>query len=76
MHHSSGYSCGHHAHHGFSGASCCHGGGCHDGGHKPRHFFSKEEVINQLEEYLKELKAEAKGVEEHIEQLKKKEEKH
>jgi hypothetical protein len=31
-----------------------------------RHFVSKEEIIGHLEEYLKQLKAEAAGVEEHI----------
>jgi len=37
-----------------------------------RRFISKEEVIAHLEEYLKQLKAEAAGVEEHIAELKKK----
>jgi len=36
-----------------------------------RRFFTKEEVIAQLEEYLKRLQAEAKGVEERIAELKK-----
>ncbi len=36
-----------------------------------RHFISKDEVIAKLEEYLKRLQAEAKGVEEHIGALKK-----
>ncbi|MBA7635341.1 hypothetical protein ES703_42942 [subsurface metagenome] len=36
-----------------------------------RRFISKEEVITQLEEYLKQLKAEAAGVEERIAELKK-----
>jgi hypothetical protein len=36
-----------------------------------RRFISKEEVIAGLEEYLKQLQAEAKGVEERIAELKK-----
>jgi hypothetical protein len=66
MHHSGGCCCG---------CGCHHGGGMHHGpdfglfGH--RRFISKEEVITHLEEYLKQLKAEAAGVEEHIAELKK-----
>jgi len=69
-------------HHGHGGRGRMHhGGGCHHGGgmhHGPdfrpfihRRFISKEEVIAQLEEYLKQLKAEAAGVEERIAELKK-----
>ncbi len=64
MHHSGQCHCG-----------CHYGGGMHHGsdfgsfGH--RRFISKEEVIAHLEEYLKQLKAEAAGVEEHITELKK-----
>ncbi len=36
-----------------------------------RRFVSREEVISNLEEYLKQLQAEAKGVEEHLAKLKK-----
>jgi hypothetical protein len=36
-----------------------------------RLFTSKEELIVKLEEYLKQLQAEAKGVKEHIAELKK-----
>jgi hypothetical protein len=36
-----------------------------------RRFTAREEIIGELEEYLKELKAEIKGVEEHIAELKK-----
>jgi hypothetical protein len=36
-----------------------------------RHFISKEEIITKLQEYLNQLQAEAKGVEEHIDALKK-----
>ena len=72
-------------HHGYGGwdrmqhSGCCHcgchyGSGMHHGssfgsfGH--RRFISKEEVIAHLKEYLKQLKAEAAGVEEHIAELK------
>ena len=37
-----------------------------------RRFISREEIIARLEEYLKQLQSEAKGVEEHISELKKK----
>jgi len=36
-----------------------------------RHFVSKEEIVTGLETYLKQLRAEAAGVEEHISELKK-----
>ena len=51
----SGCCCGHHAHH----------------SHHPRMFLSKDEQITMLEEYLKELRAEVKGAEEKLEELKK-----
>ncbi|MFC2044523.1 hypothetical protein ACFLT8_04970 [Chloroflexota bacterium] len=38
-----------------------------------RRFISKEEIIARLEEYLNNLQAEAKGVEEHIAELRKNE---
>lgn len=64
MHHSGHCRCG-----------CHYGGGMHHGSHfgsfGHRRFISKEEVIAHLEEYLKQLKAEAAGVEEHIAELKK-----
>lgn len=40
-------------------------------GHGSRRFPTREEVIGRLEEYLKQLQAEAKGVEERIAELKK-----
>ncbi len=62
----------------------CEGGGgcqCGCGGHHSgfgmgfgRHFISKDEIISHLEEYLNQLKAEMKGVEERIAELKKQEE--
>ncbi|MBE3588855.1 MAG: hypothetical protein IMW93_10260 [Thermoanaerobacteraceae bacterium] len=45
-----------------------HGCHCH-GGHFHRHFYSREERIARLENYLKELQAEARAVEERIKEL-------
>jgi len=42
-------------------------------GYPPRRFLTREEVIAQLEEYLKQLQLEAKGVEERIAELRKSE---
>ncbi len=55
--HHRGCNCGCHQHHGFMGFQ--------------RRFVSREEIIPELEEYLKQLQAEAKGVEERIVELKK-----
>lgn len=56
-------------HHGYE-AGCCQPGGSH--GHQfPRQFPTREEQIGRLEEYLKDLKAEAQGLEEHLEKLRK-----
>jgi len=61
--------CSHQAHHATRGGghhqSCCGG----DLGH--RRFFTREETVAQLEDYLNSLKAEVKGLEEHIAELKK-----
>jgi len=63
-------------HSGHCHCGCHPGGGMHHGSHfgsfGHRRFISKDEVIAHLEEYLKQLKAEAAGVEEHIAELKKK----
>lgn len=48
-----------------AGSVCC----CHHW-HGGRRFLSREEMIAQLEEYLRELRAEVKGVEERLEELK------
>ena len=45
---------------------CCCGTGC-----AQRHFPTREEIIEELEEYLKQLKAEARGVEERLAEFKK-----
>ena len=68
--HSGDCGCGGHEPHGHHGCSC----GCHQhhggmGFH--RRFVSRDEIISKLEEYLKQLQAEAKGVEERIAELKK-----
>lgn len=60
---------GHH-----NGCYCCHpGGGMYHGhgGMIKRHFTSKEEIVAKLEEYLKQLQSEVRGVEEHLAELKK-----
>ena len=43
------------------------GCGCHDG----RHFFTKEERLEKLEDYKNWIEKEKQGVEERIEELKK-----
>jgi hypothetical protein len=48
-----------------------HRGCCCDTGYTQRHFPTKEESIEELQEYLKQLKAEAKGVEERIAEFRK-----
>jgi len=58
LHHSSGCNCGCGGHHG-------------SGWSGQRRFISKEEIITRLEEHLKQLRAEAVGVEERIAELKK-----
>ena len=70
QHHHEGCGCGgHHGHHarGFEGHH--HGRGFGPG--FERRFISKEEIIASLDDYLKQLQAEAKGVEERIAELKK-----
>jgi len=56
-----------HGHHGHGG--CCRPGNVHRH-HFHRRFMSKEEKVARLEDYLKELRAEATAVEEHLEDLK------
>ena len=70
MGHAHGEGSGHHN----SGCDCgcnCGCGGHHGGGLISRRFISKEEIITRLEEYLKQIRAEAVGVEERIDELKK-----
>ena len=61
--------CGHQAHPSPHGIGH-HQGHC-SGGLGHRRFFTKEETNARLEEYLAYLKAEVKGLEEHIAELKK-----
>ena len=70
MCHTSECGCGHPTHHDPWRASHHHWGCCALG-HPFRRFPTREEVIAQLEEYLKNLQAEAKGVEERIAEFKK-----
>jgi len=65
-----GCGCGHSGHH----MTQKHGrnvGGCCTPGHGVRRFFTREEIIAELEEYLTELRAEVKGAEERLAELKK-----
>jgi hypothetical protein len=51
------------------GGCCCQPGGCQ--GHPfRRHFPSRQERISRLEEHLKEVRAEAKAVEERLAEMK------
>ena len=70
MYHTGECGCGHQAHHAPRGGGhhqqdCCAGGFGH------RRFLTREETLAHLEEYLSSLKAEVKGLEEHIAELKK-----
>ena len=71
--HHEGCGFGHPGHHGMrehwqqQQACCCHPG------YGMRRFPTREEMIAQMEDYLKQLRAEAKGVEEHIVELRKQE---
>ena len=72
-HRHGGECCGGHGGHRRHDGECCHGGegrGWGPGAPFRRHFPTREEQIAWLEEYLKELQAEAKGVEERIAELK------
>ncbi|MDO9333170.1 MAG: hypothetical protein Q7T57_01425 [Dehalococcoidales bacterium] len=77
--HSGDCGCGGHEQHGINREWHHHGGcscGCHQhhsGMRFHRYFISHEEIIAGLEEYLKQLQAEAKGVEERLAELKKEE---
>jgi hypothetical protein len=62
---------GHHEHGGHHDGCRCRCHHSHGGMGFHRHFISQEERIARLEDYLKQLQAEAKGVEEKIAELKK-----
>ena len=70
MCHPSEQGCGHPTHH-TPWRTSFHHWGCCAPAYPPRCFPTKEEAITQLEEYLKQLQAEAKGVEERINELRK-----
>jgi hypothetical protein len=70
MHHQNDCGCGHSGNHighkpGHNVGVCC------TPGHGRRRFFTKEEIVGELEEYLAELRAEVKGVEERLAELRK-----
>lgn len=71
MHHSGECGCGCHSQQGAARAFPHHGGGGCSSAHAYRRFYSNEETIKQLQDYLEQLRFEAKGVEEYINQLKK-----
>ena len=64
-------SCCHPAHHAHSGAAYHHGGCCCSGHGHPVRQPTREEVVAQLEQYLHDLQAEAKAVEQRIADMKK-----
>lgn len=57
-----------HSHAGRSACGCCWGGG----GHMFRRFFTEKEEIDWLEDYREQLKKELAGLEERLNELKKK----
>jgi hypothetical protein len=61
---------GYHGHHGHGGGCCCGPMVWGPGYSFRRRFPTREERIAWLEEYLKDLQAEAKAVEERIAELK------
>ncbi len=63
--------CGHHGHHGMREQWQYRHDWCHHPGYGLRQFPTREEIIVQMEEYLKQLQAEAKGVEERLAEMKK-----
>lgn len=71
MCHSDECGCGHPTHHTPGRASHHHWGCCCSPGHGMRQFPSREEILTELGEYLKQLQAEVKGVEERIADFKK-----
>ena len=70
MCHLSEYSCAHPTHHVSRGA-WHHSWGCCAPSWTPGRIPTREEIIEELEEYLKQLRAETKGVEERIAELRK-----
>jgi len=71
MCHHPDYGCEQHSHHAPPHGWHHHRGCCCGTGYTARRFPTREEIIEELEEYLKQLKAEAKGVEERIAEIRK-----
>ena len=71
MYHSSECGCGHHSHHAPERAGHHPWGCCCGLAYGMRRFPTREEIIAELEEYLKQLQAEVKGAEERIAEFKK-----
>jgi len=71
MCHTGEFGCGYSGHHG-PGTVGHHEGCCHGPSPLMRRFPTREEITAELEEYLKQLQAEVKGVEEQIAELLKK----
>lgn len=71
MYHTSECGCGHEARHTPHSGGHHHQGCCCATGYPHRRFPTREEIIARLEEYLKQLQAEVKGVEERIAELQK-----
>ena len=63
--------CGQHGHHAATSKGTYNSDCSCMPGHGRRRFFTHKEVIAELEEYLNNLRAEIKGVEERIAQLRK-----
>ena len=64
------FGCGHSSHHRPVSVGH-HEGCCHGPGYLMSRFPTREDITAELEEYLKQLQAEVKGVEEHIAELRK-----
>jgi len=71
MYHHPDYGWAQHFHHSPHRGWHHHWGCCCGAGYAPRHFPTREEIIEELEEYLKQLKAEAKDIEERLAELRK-----
>lgn len=69
MCHHPNYGCEQHFYHAYYPSEHHQRGCCCGRDYVPRRFLPKEEIIEELEEYLKQLKAEAKGVQDRIAEL-------
>jgi len=71
MCHHPDYGCQQHFHHTPRHGWHHHWGCCCSTGYTPRRFPTREEIIEELEEYIGQLRAEVKGVEERIAEIRK-----